>query len=697
MKLPQINYNKPVERLELEGQGANVASSLAKIGVAVAAGNLANEIVDKAVKHQANTARSATLRRMADWSKKNDGVAFYDSAKLAGEGVPEHVLRGRETIPSHEVKPQLYEQEYRRVMEEEGAKIYASKYQDQYFRSAGDDLYIKRAAYTVTASKEQRTQQNAQIKTDIDELLIDREYDLALERVNELRVPDSERKDLVGKINSDREFASYVDIVNFKQVNEAKEALKILTSEDSKNMDEILQYRAINLLESFLAEDNTAKSLEKAHIKWLLNRIEKNATQGGAVDYNEFIETMEYAQAIGVEPRFMTETNTAVTANAKSKLIANKPAAEQMALMQAEELASKTTEGGIASAFHRSITTGNIAHMKKDPIGYYNSVNGGIKPIDFVGLAHIEQATGKAMALRKQQHDVIYERLGETRGYLSEDFNEPEVLADLLLNAKPDEIMAFALEMEMALGRDAVNLYDQLRVTRKELGSLTVVGQLSAIGQKSAAAQVLRGHEFRKENPEAIQDLMQAFLPEIHEQINQVYRGNPRYLNTIKNAVLDVYVDKANQQGLLIGDDLDDDTLEAAVATVTGGILEHNDNLIEPPYYGAPQAIMDDWLENLSPLYIDEMGGAYHYSSKQVTAKINDDEFTLESFGGMGKYVVRTGKGKYLATKAGGRFILEFDHLAPVVPQSESIIFKDNADKGFGVRPIPSLTEALER
>lgn len=694
MKLPGIRYDKPVQPLQQRDVGQAVATATAKIGLATAAGNLANDIVNKSIQHQANQARSATLRRMSDWSKNNDGVAFYDSKRLLGEGVPEHITSGRETVPSHEVKPQLYEAEYRKVMEEEGVKIYDSKYRDQYYKSAMDDMFINRAGYTVTASKEQRTQQNAQIKVDIDELLIDREYDIALSRVNELRVAESDKQDLTNGIKSDREFAGYVDIVNFKQVPEARKALKQLTAEDSKNMDELKQFKAINMLENFLKEDDSGNKLRKDHYQWLLTQIEKNAIGGNQIDLGDFKDVIETAVSLGVKPKYMIEANTAVKANMKAKVVSNLPADEQLAALQSEELKATTTQLGIGSNYMESIVKGNISYMNKDMLGYYHSKNGNIPTIDFVGIAHIPGATGELLSERMQKHDIAEDRLKVSQGYLKDE--EVGVLTDLLLNASPDEVMAFTTEVNGALGRNAVHIYDQLRVKRKELGSLTVVGQLGAMNQNSAAMQVLRGHNYRKENPEVIQELGLDFLPAIHEQLGGVYSNSPRYLSTIKNAILDVYTTKAVSEGLPV-DVMDTDILEESISVVTGGLLEHADNKIEPPYYGATQAVMDDWLENLNPEYITELGGAYHYSDKQVVNKLRDEDFTLESYGN-GRYVIQTGKGGYLADKAGkGKFILKFDQNAPVVPQSSSVIFPQEQDTGFGVQPIPSLTEALKR
>ncbi len=677
MKLPQINYDVQRSSTPLNNTALQANSSISKIGLVSEVGKVVNSIAHQAVAHQANTARSNLKRRMSDWSKSNDGKPFYSADELRSQGVPDDIIGGRDTIPAYEVQPSLFEMEYKKAVEEESKSVYDSSYRDNFKSDAMDSFTVEHANRVVKASREQVTQQNAQILSDIEDLTLNRDYDIALSRIDELKLPKSDKEEILRNINSDKEFNSYIDMVNFRDSEGARDALKKLRSSDSTNLDEPKQYKAINMLENYLREESAGDKSRVDDLTFLLSRIEKNAISGGNIDIDNYRKVYQQALEAGVKPKHLVTVETAVKANLKANAVANMPASDQIAFLQSDKLKSFTTEAGISNSYMESLVKENISYMNRDAMGYYHSKNGNVPTIDFLEIGDIPGATGKALAERMAQWKVVKDRLGVTQGMLKSE--EVDVLSDLLLEAKPEQITSFTAEVNMALGRDATILYDQLRAKRKELGSLTVVGQLSAIGQPGPALQVLRGHDYRKNNPEIIQSLQEDFLPAIHEKLNGVFSLSPRYQSSIKNAILDVYAVKALSEGLPV-DVMDQDLLDSAIATVTGGLIEHGDNTIEPPYYGATQATMDNWINNLSPDYIEQEGGVYHYSPLQVVNKLRSEDFQLESYGN-GEYVIQTGEGRYLANKEGtGKFVLKFDESAPVTSQS-SDVFMTNEDR----------------
>jgi len=677
VKLPQINYDVQRSSTPLNNTALQANSSISKIGLVSEVGKVVNSIAHQAVAHQANTARSNLKRRMSDWSKSNDGKPFYSADELRSQGVPDDIIGGRDTIPAYEVQPSLFEMEYKKAVEEESKSVYDSSYRDNFKSDAMDSFTVEHANRVVKASREQVTQQNAQILSDIEDLTLNRDYDIALSRIDELKLPKSDKEEILRNINSDKEFNSYIDMVNFRDSEGARDALKKLRSSDSTNLDEPKQYKAINMLENYLREESAGDKSRVDDLTFLLSRIEKNAISGGNIDIDNYRKVYQQALEAGVKPKHLVTVETAVKANLKANAVANMPASDQIAFLQSDKLKSFTTEAGISNSYMESLVKENISYMNRDAMGYYHSKNGNVPTIDFLEIGDIPGATGKALAERMAQWKVVKDRLGVTQGMLKSE--EVDVLSDLLLEAKPEQITSFTAEVNMALGRDATILYDQLRAKRKELGSLTVVGQLSAIGQPGPALQVLRGHDYRKNNPEIIQSLQEDFLPAIHEKLNGVFSLSPRYQSSIKNAILDVYAVKALSEGLPV-DVMDQDLLDSAIATVTGGLIEHGDNTIEPPYYGATQATMDNWINNLSPDYIEQEGGVYHYSPLQVVNKLRSEDFQLESYGN-GEYVIQTGEGRYLANKEGtGKFVLKFDESAPVTSQS-SDVFMTNEDR----------------
>lgn len=685
-KLPQINYGTSTPRLARPPAGGPAQVAAAQLGLGREIGNLANVIGQQAAAHQSNEARSNAHRRMAEHQKQHEGREFYSADELREMGVEEDIIQDRDSIPSYEVNPGLYLQKYEQVIAEESSKISFAGYKDRFVRLAQNDMYAQHARQVVAASKAQIKQQNAQIMTAIDELIIDREYDFAHERVKELRIGSAQKTELRNKIRANEEYSSYVDMVNYRNRPAAMEALKSLTTEPSKNLDEETQYKAIRMLENFLAEDTTAQSLARREALDKLKRIQKAAIAGKYINLEYYNDVVIEAKELGVEPRHFKHTATAVKANRFARGIANLPADEQTQAMQDRNLSKKTIEGGIEADYMESIVKGNISAMQKDMLSYYHSINGNIPTIPFLEAATEPGKTAAFLADRMRRHDVAEDRLKVSQGYLKN--TEADVLADLLLTASDEDIISFTQEVNAAMGRNGAHLFDQLRVKRKELGSLTVVGQLAMIGAPTAAQQVLKGHTYRKNNPEVIQALQEDFLPKIHEYLDGAYSNTPRYLSTLKNAILDVYAIKAVEQGHHIDPMTDsgaflgfgDGLLEDSVNTVTGGLIEHGDNTIEPPYYGAPQAVMDNWLENLSPDYlVDEEGNSkvHHYSPKQVIKSLNDEDFQLESIG-YGRYVIQTGKGGYLASSDGlKKFVLEFDMNAPIVNQSDTEVYLD--------------------
>ncbi len=110
-----------------------------------------------------------------------------------------------------------------------------------------------------------------------------------------------------------------------------------------------------------------------------------------------------------------------------------------------------------------------------------------------------------------------------------------------------------------------------------------------------------------------------------------------------------------SEKGGMFGDDLFAKAIEAA----TGGMLDQSGRKIPTPEYGMNQDTWDDWLNTISPLYIDSLGGIDGYDSAEFLTDLNNDDIILEEVS-QGKYAALRSNGVPLAGKDGNVFILTY-------------------------------------
>ena len=233
-----------------------------------------------------------------------------------------------------------------------------------------------------------------------------------------------------------------------------------------------------------------------------------------------------------------------------------------------------------------------------------------------------------------------------------------------------DKQIPYFAAASAGLGDDAVYLYEQLG-TDGGLTSQAIAG-ITATKSKQGSAQaeaILRGNEYRRKNKDEIDPVFKrAFMGDLDTDIGLTFFNKPGYQRAIKDAAFDAYIHYALNSG---GDlkNIDSEAYKSALQAATGGILKYGGNKIQAPEYGMTQDQFDDWIERLSPKYIDKLGGLDGYKSSSFIKDLRDGNFTLTGTE-YGSYIVSRTDGVPLKANNGGAFVLIYDPDAELEPKS---------------------------
>ena len=264
------------------------------------------------------------------------------------------------------------------------------------------------------------------------------------------------------------------------------------------------------------------------------------------------------------------------------------------------------------------------------------------------------------------------------------------LLTQAELPAEIDQIEQMGIQKQMErfgevslLGADAYKYYEQLKLTN-QANAFSLAGMLYADGDRLASRAVLKGAEIRKNEPDLLGPVKQELIPMIKEEMGNVYGGNATHRRVTVDGVLNAYAYLKNRNSMVSGkydSDIDSDLVEDAIQLVTGGLLEYNDSMIEPPVRGMRQRDFEAWLNNLHPTYIQSLGRADRYPASSLLNHVRSGKVKLINVG-KGEYALYD-HAKHAVIKdrnTSGAFILKYDGQAPTY---ESVArAKAHADAG---------------
>lgn len=268
------------------------------------------------------------------------------------------------------------------------------------------------------------------------------------------------------------------------------------------------------------------------------------------------------------------------------------------------------------------------------------------------------------LAMRLDDYHTAEANYGDGQGPLTKE--EASALSTQLENLSAKGKQGFLLATAANMGEDANQFYEQLSFNGASK-SLAVAGMATLNGRESVSEAILRGGEYKRENPEDVKSLTKLLNLKISKELGSAYRNNPAYLASLKEGVADAYIGMA----LTAGEDLtkvndggifSKGTFTNALEGATGGLVKQNGEMIAPPAYGTTQREWNSWINGLAPDYIEQLGDVDGLDSRGVVDEIRSGDIQVKDTGKMGEYILTDPNGVPLRNSTtGNAFVLPYD------------------------------------
>lgn len=697
MKLPQ-HSRTGVQRIgtvspqAAAGAAGGLESNIAQLSTAV--GEIGMEVYNTKTKWDADNASANTTANMRALNR-----AAAENEFISPEDIPEDieyrrydevsdedgnlVETERQQIPMYEVFPQMYKTEAERQIQSQGGRIGPSSFRAAWERETKKELD---AGYT-KAVVNSAAQQNESIRkmqfAGIEKAMLERNYDIADSIANGYNGTDEQIRGLKEDIRRQTEMDEYNDYMSEDDLPNMIMALDTLQDDDMYDR-ELDSKERLTYIKALKASIGTlqAKATSTVKTQFKLLRDEGDAVvqgikQGHAFDTTYVTDVLtRYEAAMRLDPDGMAVSakhlGQAINWMPEIRGFMLKPEIERQEYMRDVAKAGKTSaERSEFAAVLNSANNRVNAEISKDAISFGDSMG-------LVELNQLDRSSPQAFAAsiggRVTSHETMLREYGKSQGYLTKD--EATQFGQQLRGLPLDQRAETLGILHQSLGEKSMALWEQLR--ENGAGTFAVAGQVFSEGDSNTAMVILRGSDVRAESPEVLADIKQGFLPEIHSQLNGAYATNPKYQGAMVDSVLDVYAAMSNDARDMSGE-LDTKRLDAAVQQVTGGLETYNGWTIEPPYRGAPDDTISNWVgskpsrwlpsgarSGLAPEYITTMGGVVGFTPQEALDDLRSGRSVLQSTG-KGEYSVYIPDlGGYWKNETTGKnFKLRYDENAP--------------------------------
>lgn len=318
--------------------------------------------------------------------------------------------------------------------------------------------------------------------------------------------------------------------------------------------------------------------------------------------------------------------------------------------------------------------------MRRFETSHFNQVSAGdadtmqmASDAGFVTLSPVDADNPREFALqmvvRKRQMDNVQENYQKFNDNMLTK-TEAASISDRVNLRPADEKIKYLQATTAAMGEDAVMLYDQLNIDGS-IGALAIAGITSVKGSIEQSRAILMGGEYLQRNKEEITDVNRILNMEIRKDVGDAFYRASGTQSAVKDALTNAYVHYVITSGGSLQTGFNADAYEKAKQAATGGMVTYGVNTLQAPAYGMGQRGFDDWIDNVDPAWIDELGGVPGMSSKNFVSTLQDRNFKLvgESYG---VYIVSRNNNEPLENATyGGAFRLIYNP-DKVLPRKKS-------------------------
>lgn len=577
---------------------------------------------------------------MSEFTREHEEKEFYQAEELPDEievrrydtvvdefGVKQEVPRNK--IPSHEVYPQLYRKRAENLIAAIAPRIGNLRARTSWTKeklAVADEGFTKAALASIDKQREQikiRQRQN------INEALDAGKYQMARELNKNFSGSPEEQQAFRDKINVRQETDTYRKFMaqdNIPAMTDAIEFLKsdnyvkdggVLTMEDRLNF--------INAMERDIASLQTKSKKDKEVAdKLLADEVRKTVTaleRGQKIDPDRV--AMLFTRLDPAEfPVLRRDLGLAVIYQKDYAVFSMMNPAQRERLLKSY----RTQMGDAFEAEHyyrmEQAHKDLIAEQETDTMGLGRR-SGIIDPKEFIPLDYDNLA--ESLAARIPLGEKLQRTYGSFSGFLTK--SEATELAGRINGLDVNGKISAISEITRGLGDRAPAIFQQLHDSGL-VGTFPVAGIAASEGDADGSRVLLEGAALRKADPNILKNSKADMIDYLSENLKKAYASNPALRGMMVNAALDAYAYLS-----VPGENWDEDIAEQAMKIATGGLVEYNGVMLDPPkrYFGQHQ--FEDYVDGLHHSSLKAMGNPLNFTTNQLKSAIEDGTAQLMSVG----------------------------------------------------------------
>ena len=649
MRLPDIKRRYGVQSLgreDIYGPLREAAAVSQAIGVTVdviqeAAGTYLQNKYDQEIDDN----NLALSKEMGEWEAKHRDREYYHSDEIHPDiDVPrtEKIVddQGNETeivrekIPKYEVYPHMFKKKAEAAIGAKGANFTSDRVGKAWLQKQRATADMQFQKITLKALDSQKVVIRNMSKQNIEEALVAGKYDMARALAERYKGTPDEVGELHRLINYREETDNY-DMLLMHETPENLPFIEDMISflgDDERYNGELNIPERLGYQLKFRHAKSRITSADQADQQLQIKLAKKNA--------DDMIEALDNVLNIDVEEfnraffevqhhdpiRAMKLVESMSFWEEAHKIGTMLPATRDAYLNEMESVPQSPQAANMIKKL-RTHSNNLMARANNDTMSYGRDM--GLYKLTPAPRRDAEAGSyGKWLIERNNNDDKARNITGTSTGLYSRS-ELPSVM---------EEIDSMNIQQKMArfgeisaLGSDAYKVYEQLKLTG-QANTFALAGQLFADGDKLASRAVLKGAEIRANEPDLLGPVKQELIPLIKEEIGNVYGGNALHRRATTEGVLNAYAFLKNRNSMVSGKfdaDVDTDLIDEAIQMVTGGLLEYNDSMIEPPVRSMRQREFEGWLDDLHPSYIQSLGRADRYPASSLLNHIRSGKLKL--------------------------------------------------------------------
>ena len=227
------------------------------------------------------------------------------------------------------------------------------------------------------------------------------------------------------------------------------------------------------------------------------------------------------------------------------------------------------------------------------------------------------------------------------------------------IGAKKELIAMVASEVPNKSDRDAIFT----QIDQQKNGNLNVYADLMDRGEELVVDAIEEGRQLR--NDKTLNLVPKDIKPAINVELANVFVSNTERRSYLE-AVMDYYAKLNDVDGIFNEENYNSERMKIAIKAVVGNIVEYQGKNFLLPNNEMEAGDFEDWIYNLDPAYITELGGIENLTPEKLLEMIKDEEIIISPSLVRGEYLLMDLEGNYLSTKNtdGGkssRFTLIYD------------------------------------